>query len=72
MVFELQFVVLRRYRRVAGKSVVVLESRVNSSGQTGRTTGHLMLWNDDYYYMQEQVASTASLYLPIACSRFVI
>ncbi|KAK9836086.1 hypothetical protein WJX81_000189 [Elliptochloris bilobata] len=38
----------------AGKSVVVLESRTRGSGQTGRTTAHLMLWNDDYYHLQEQ------------------
>lgn len=33
----------------AGKSVVVLDSKTRGSGQTGRTTAHLMLWNDDYY-----------------------
>eukprot|EP00850_Spirogloea_muscicola_P001748 SM000006S19513 [mRNA] locus=s6:1269219:1272436:+ [translate_table: standard] len=33
----------------AGKSVVVLEYRAIGAGQTGRTTAHLMPWNDDYY-----------------------
>ncbi|GBG82654.1 hypothetical protein CBR_g35020 [Chara braunii] len=36
---------LQRY----GKKVVLLESRVRGAGQTGRTTAHLMVWNDDYY-----------------------
>lgn len=35
----------------AGKNVVVLEGRVIGSGQTGRTTAHIMPWNDDYYMM---------------------
>eukprot|EP00850_Spirogloea_muscicola_P001747 SM000006S19512 [mRNA] locus=s6:1275063:1278577:+ [translate_table: standard] len=38
----------------SGKSVVVLEYRVRGAGQTGRTTAHLMPWNDDYYYMLEK------------------
>lgn len=33
----------------AGKKVVVLESRARGSGQTGRTTAHIMTWMDDYY-----------------------
>jgi len=35
--------------------VVVLEARARGASQTGRTAGHLMLWNDDYYHKQEQV-----------------
>ncbi|XP_024538060.1 uncharacterized protein LOC112348921 [Selaginella moellendorffii] len=37
-----------------GKSVIVLEGRTRGSGQTGRTTAHIMPWNDDFYYMLEQ------------------
>jgi len=37
---------------IAGKSVAVLEGRVIGGGQTGRTTAHLMPWNDDYYHLQ--------------------
>ena len=32
--------------------MAVLESRVIGAGQTGRTTAHLMPWNDDYYHIQ--------------------
>ncbi len=35
--------------------MVVLEARARGASQTGRTAGHLMLWNDDYYHKQEQV-----------------
>lgn len=44
-----------KYPFTTGKSVVVLESRARGSGQSGRTSAHLMLWNDDYYHFQEQV-----------------
>ncbi|EIE23568.1 DAO-domain-containing protein [Coccomyxa subellipsoidea C-169] len=37
-----------------GKKVVVLEGRSRGSGQTGRTTAHLMMWNDDYYHQVEK------------------
>jgi len=37
---------------IVGKSVAVLEGRVIGGGQTGRTTAHLMPWNDDYYHLQ--------------------
>ena len=40
-----------------GKSVAVLEARVIGAGQTGRTTAHLMPWNDDYYALQVHSAS---------------
>ncbi|KAI5079297.1 hypothetical protein GOP47_0004776 [Adiantum capillus-veneris] len=33
-----------------GKKVVVLEAKARGSGMTGRTTAHIMTWNDDYYY----------------------
>ncbi|CAI5463925.1 unnamed protein product [Closterium sp. Yama58-4] len=36
-------------------SVVVLEARAIGSGQTGRTTAHLMPWNDDYYSVLERL-----------------
>jgi glycine/D-amino acid oxidase-like deaminating enzyme len=39
----------------AGKDVVVLEARTRGSGQTGRTTAHLMTWNDDYYHMIDRM-----------------
>ena len=32
--------------------MAVLEARVIGGGQTGRTTAHLMPWNDDYYALQ--------------------
>lgn len=38
----------------AGKKVIVLESRAIGAGQTGKTTAHLMPWNDDYYYEIEK------------------
>ena len=40
----------------AGKPVPVLGARVIGAGQTGRTTAHLMPWNDDYYHMQVRCA----------------
>jgi hypothetical protein len=36
---------------VAGMNTVLLEGRVLGAGMTGRTTAHLMTWNDDYYYV---------------------
>lgn len=33
-----------------GKKVVVLEAKARGSGMTGRTTAHIMTWNDDFYY----------------------
>ncbi|KAH7278173.1 hypothetical protein KP509_38G028100 [Ceratopteris richardii] len=33
-----------------GKKVVVLEAKARGSGMTGRTTAHIMAWNDDFYY----------------------
>jgi glycine/D-amino acid oxidase-like deaminating enzyme len=42
---------------ITGKSVAVLEARVIGAGQTGRTTAHLMPWNDDYYALQVHHAS---------------
>eukprot|EP00850_Spirogloea_muscicola_P004665 SM000020S06015 [mRNA] locus=s20:411811:415246:+ [translate_table: standard] len=47
----------------SGKSVVVLEYRVRGAGQTGRTTAHLMPWNDDYYYMLEKEFGTSKTWL---------
>eukprot|EP00897_Mesotaenium_endlicherianum_P005007 jgi/Mesen1/4534/ME000231S03793 len=38
-----------------GKSVVVLEAKAIGAGQTGRTTAHLMPWNDDYYTILESM-----------------
>ncbi|GAQ83159.1 Ubiquinol cytochrome c reductase subunit RIP1 [Klebsormidium nitens] len=38
----------------AGKKVAVLEGKSRGSGQTGKTTAHIMLWNDDYYHMLEK------------------
>lgn len=40
-----------RYLWHAGMSVTLLEYRTLGSGMTGRTTGHIMTWNDDYYYV---------------------
>lgn len=37
----------------AGKKVVVIEGRMRGSGQTGRTTAHIMEWIDDFYYEVE-------------------
>eukprot|EP00898_Chlorokybus_atmophyticus_P005908 jgi/Chlat1/6318/Chrsp44S09058 len=37
-----------------GKKVVLLEARTIGAGQTGRTTAHLMGWNDDYYHVIEE------------------
>ncbi|KAK9805134.1 hypothetical protein WJX72_001432 [[Myrmecia] bisecta] len=42
----------------AGKSVVILESRTRGGGQTGRTTAHLMAWNDDMYHTLEEKFGT--------------
>ena len=39
----------------AGKKVVILDARIIGAGQTGRTTAHLMTWNDDYYYQLEKM-----------------
>jgi NADPH-dependent 2,4-dienoyl-CoA reductase/sulfur reductase-like enzyme len=39
----------------AGKSVIVLESRVVGAGQTGRSTAHIMPWFDDYYHLVEKL-----------------
>jgi glycine/D-amino acid oxidase-like deaminating enzyme/nitrite reductase/ring-hydroxylating ferredoxin subunit len=38
-----------------GKSVVVLEARAIGAGQSGRSTAHLMSWNDDYYMRLEDM-----------------
>lgn len=46
-----------------GKSVVLLEARAIGSGQTGRTTAHLMPWNDDYYYIIESLFSHQKAYI---------
>eukprot|EP00884_Botryococcus_braunii_P018802 jgi/Botrbrau1/5605/Bobra.97_2s0028.1 len=35
----------------AGLGVTLLEYRTLGSGMTGRTTAHIMTWNDDYYYV---------------------
>lgn len=45
----------------AGKKVIVLESRAIGAGQTGKTTAHLMPWNDDYYYEIEKNWGTEKL-----------
>lgn len=37
-----------------GKNVILLEARARASGQTGRTTAHVMMWWDDYYHMMEK------------------
>ncbi|CAI5463281.1 unnamed protein product [Closterium sp. Yama58-4] len=37
-----------------GKSTVLLERRCIGSGQTGRTTAHIMAWNDDFYMNLEK------------------
>lgn len=37
---------------------MVLEGRAIGAGQTGRTTAHLMIWNDDYYSQQEELWGT--------------
>ncbi|KAL3690568.1 hypothetical protein R1sor_016877 [Riccia sorocarpa] len=37
----------------AGKKVVVLEARAIGSGQTGKRSGQLMSWNDDFYHILE-------------------
>jgi glycine/D-amino acid oxidase-like deaminating enzyme/nitrite reductase/ring-hydroxylating ferredoxin subunit len=42
----------------AGKKVAVLEGKSRGSGQTGKTTAHIMLWNDDYYHMLEKIWGT--------------
>ncbi|GAQ92792.1 Ubiquinol cytochrome c reductase subunit RIP1 [Klebsormidium nitens] len=42
----------------AGKKVIVLERYSIGAGQTGRTTAHIMKWNDDYYYTLESKFGT--------------
>lgn len=37
-----------------GVSVVVLEGRVRGAGQTGRTSAHIMQWNDDFFMQIEE------------------
>ncbi|GLJ25667.1 hypothetical protein SUGI_0491660 [Cryptomeria japonica] len=37
-----------------GKSVVLLEAKTRGSGMSGRTTAHLMLWYDDFYFQLEK------------------
>jgi glycine/D-amino acid oxidase-like deaminating enzyme/nitrite reductase/ring-hydroxylating ferredoxin subunit len=39
----------------AGKSVIVIESRVVGAGMTGRSTAHIMPWFDDYYHLVEKL-----------------
>jgi hypothetical protein len=34
---------------VAGKQVAVLEARTRGSGQSGKSSGMLMQWNNDFY-----------------------
>lgn len=41
-----------------GKNVVVLEARVCGAGMTGRTTAHIMQWNDDFYQSVEEMYGT--------------
>ncbi|EFJ50099.1 hypothetical protein VOLCADRAFT_89132 [Volvox carteri f. nagariensis] len=36
-----------------GHDVVVLEARVRGAGQSGRTSAHIMQWNDDFYSVIE-------------------
>ncbi|KXZ47373.1 hypothetical protein GPECTOR_36g94 [Gonium pectorale] len=36
-----------------GHKVVVLEARARGAGQSGRTSAHIMQWNDDYYSVLE-------------------
>ncbi|EFJ13061.1 hypothetical protein SELMODRAFT_424962 [Selaginella moellendorffii] len=47
----------------AGKQVVVLEARAIGSGQTGKTTAHLMPWFDDYYFEAESTLGSDKLNL---------
>lgn len=47
----------------AGKKVIVLESRSVGAGQTGKTTAHLMPWNDDYYHQIETDWGTETMRL---------
>ncbi|KAK9867958.1 hypothetical protein WJX84_004620 [Apatococcus fuscideae] len=37
-----------------GKKVILLEAATIGSGQTGKSTAQLMLWNDDYYHKIEE------------------
>lgn len=39
----------------AGKDVVLCEARVIGAGQTGRTTAHIMTWDDDWYSYVESL-----------------
>lgn len=43
---------------VTGVKVAVLERGTRGSGQTGKTTAHIMEWNDDYYYNLESMFGT--------------
>ncbi|CAI7866360.1 unnamed protein product [Closterium sp. NIES-53] len=45
---------LSRLKSQLGKSTVLLERRCIGSGQTGRTTAHIMAWNDDFYMNLEK------------------
>jgi hypothetical protein len=38
-----------RNLRTPGHQVLVLEARVRGAGQSGRTSAHIMQWNDDFY-----------------------
>ncbi|CAL8472081.1 g11623 [Coccomyxa elongata] len=44
-----------------GKKVVVLEARTRGSGQTGRSTAHMMTWNKNSYHKVEKQFSTDSM-----------
>lgn len=46
-----------------GRKVIVLESREVASGQTQRTTAHLMSWLDDFYHKVEKVHGTEGIRL---------
>jgi glycine/D-amino acid oxidase-like deaminating enzyme len=37
-----------------GKKVALVEARVIGAGQTGRTSAHIMQWQDDYYHILEE------------------
>ncbi|PNH06546.1 putative Rieske 2Fe-2S iron-sulfur protein yhfW [Tetrabaena socialis] len=43
-------------KRKRGKEVVVVEARTRGAGQSGRTSAHIMQWNDDYYGTLESKA----------------
>jgi hypothetical protein len=42
----------------AGLGVTLLEYRTLGSGMTGRTTAHIMTWNDDHYYVLQSEYGT--------------